>query len=69
MAAVILPNRVVILLSNMADTTKVLLYVPQAPRCQSRIKTFYRCMVIQALTLEEVEDSTSAEQWGLSIHG
>ena len=69
MAAAILPNRVVILLSNMADTTKVLLYVPQSPWRQSRIKTFYRCMVIQALTLEEAEDSMSVWKWGFSIDG
>ncbi len=68
-AAAILPNKVT-LLSNMADTTKVLLYVPQPPQPESRIRQlYYRCMVMYALMLEEVEVAMSTKHVRISIDG
>ena len=67
--AAILPNKVT-LLSNMADITKVLLYVPQPPQPESRIRQLpYRCMVIYELMSEEVEIAMSTKQVRISIDG
>ena len=68
-AAAILPNKVT-LLSNMADTTKVLLYVLQPPQPESRSRELrYQCMVIYALMLEEVEVAMSTKQVRIPIDG
>ena len=68
--AAILPNKVTLLSSNMADTTKVLLYVPQSPQPESRIRQVrYRCMVIYALMSEEVEVAMNTKQVRISIDG